>query len=203
MISHNDGDTLCVGSLDATLKLYSYPQKRLKKHVQLEENVQCMDTMWGYVFMGSSKGHLTRYSTEVNFCFASGEEKNVIVFYFQKNKREYHERISDSNVMVIKATNEGARRVLLVAFKQSPVCVRDAMSGLLMRNMDTPSSPSVYALLLEKNLLYCGASKQGIFVHNFHVIITTLAAHKSIKNLCFRMVKLFADMLLLKQQRQE
>lgn len=72
LISHKDGDTLCVGALDATLKLYSYPGKKLKKHVQLEENVQCMDTMWGYVFMGSCRGHLTRYSTEVNFSFASG-----------------------------------------------------------------------------------------------------------------------------------
>lgn len=69
LVPHKDGDTLCVGSLDSTLKLYTYPEKKLKLHVQLEAKVQCMESMWGYVFMGSDKGHLTRYSVEVSFGF--------------------------------------------------------------------------------------------------------------------------------------
>lgn len=75
---------------------------------------------------------------------------------------------------MIKATNEGARKVLLVALKQSPVCVRDAMSGLLMRRMEASFSPSVYTILLEKNLVYCGTSKHDILVHNFYVITSNL-----------------------------
>lgn len=61
-----EADTLCVGALDATLKLYNLSDRKLKQHVQLEEKVQCMESMWGYIFMGSDKGHLTRYSTDVS-----------------------------------------------------------------------------------------------------------------------------------------
>lgn len=99
------------------------------------------------------------------------------MFIFQKNKSEFHDKISDSNVLVIKATTEGTRRVLLVALKQSPVCVRDAMSGLLMRNMDTTFLPSVYTILLDRNLVYCGTSKHDILVHNFHVSSVFFVIH--------------------------
>lgn len=61
-----EGDTLIVGSLDSTLKFYSMSDKRLIRHVQLEEKVQCMEAMWGYIFTGSNKGHLTRYNCDVS-----------------------------------------------------------------------------------------------------------------------------------------
>lgn len=169
-LKNKEGDILCVGSLDATLKLYNYSDKRMKKHVQLEDKVQCMETMWGYIFMGSDKGHLTRYNAEVRLQ-NSVKCRKYKIGYLQKNRREFHQKISDSNVLVIKATMEGARRVLLVALKQSPVCVRDAMSGLLMRNMEAPFSPSVYTILLDKNYVYCGTSKHDILVYNFYVSI--------------------------------
>lgn len=69
----------------------------------------------------------------------------------------------------VKATMEGARKVVLVAVKQSPVCVRDAMSFLLLRNLMSDHVPSVYTLLLEKNLVYCATSKHDILVYNFQV----------------------------------
>lgn len=87
VFSNNEaGETLCVGSLDATLKLYSYPEKKLKKHVQLEEKVQCMEAMWGYIFMGSDRGHLTRYNSDVRLLFllTSTIIKNI---YFRKINR--------------------------------------------------------------------------------------------------------------------
>lgn len=69
IFSSKEGEILCVGSLDATLKFYTYPDKKLKKHVQLEEKVQCMELMWGYIFMGSDRGHITRYNSEVSIVF--------------------------------------------------------------------------------------------------------------------------------------
>lgn len=87
----------------------------------------------------------------------------------QDGKVEFTEKISDHNVLVVKATREGARKVLLVATRNSAVSVRDAMSGLHMRNMETPFFPTVYTLLLENNLVYCGTSQHDILVYTFEV----------------------------------
>lgn len=71
----------------------------------------------------------------------------------------------------MKATKEGARKVLLVATRNSAVSVRDAMSGLYMRSMETPFLPTVYTLILEDNLVYCGTSQHDILVYTFQVSV--------------------------------
>lgn len=71
--------------------------------------------------------------------------------------------------MVVKPTQEGARRVLLMGMKNEPVCIRDAMSGLHLRTMYHLMIPTVYSLVLENSLVYCGTQNQDILVFNFNV----------------------------------
>lgn len=71
--------------------------------------------------------------------------------------------------MAIKATLEGARRVLLVASRNTQITVRDAMSGLLMRTLDSTFNPTVYTILLENSTIYCGTSQHDILVYTFQV----------------------------------
>lgn len=80
-------------------------------------------------------------------------------------------RLSQNNILAMKASQEGARRVLLVATRNSAVTVRDAMSGLLLREMHAPIFPTVYTVLLDKNLVYCGTSQHDILVYTFDVRI--------------------------------
>lgn len=91
------------------------------------------------------------------------------MFLFQTGKIEDSVKVAESNVLVIKAAPEGARRILLVASRKAPVSIRDAMSGLLMREFDPKIFPTVYTLLLENNLVYCGTSQHDILVYTFQV----------------------------------
>lgn len=87
-------------------------------------------------------------------------------FYLQKEAEHSH-KISEQSVLMLKATQEGARKILLVASRNCPVTVRDAMSGLLLRIISTPST--VYTLLLQESVLYFGTSQHDILVYTFHV----------------------------------
>lgn len=87
---------------------------------------------------------------------------------------EFEDKYSNDSILVLKATQEGARRVLLIGSRNSPVCIRDAMTGLYMRTMEDVVSPTVYSLILEKNLLYCGTTNHDILVYSFHVSIIIL-----------------------------
>lgn len=93
----------------------------------------------------------------------------MLFLLLQADTMEYIEKISEYNVLVLKAAKEGSRKVLLVATRNAPVSVRDAMSGLYMRDMETPFLPTVYTLLLESSLVYCGTSQHDILVYTFHV----------------------------------
>jgi hypothetical protein len=88
---------------------------------------------------------------------------------FQQSKIEFEDRISRDSVLVLKAAQEGARRVLIVGTRNAPVCVRDAMSGLHLRTMNEIVSPTVYTLLLENSMVYCGTTFHDILVFRFHV----------------------------------
>ena len=74
--------------------------------------------------------------------------------------------------MVLKAAQEGARRVLLVGMRNAPVFVRDAMSGLRLRTMTESVTPTVYSLILENSMVYCGTTAHDILVYSFHVSLT-------------------------------
>lgn len=83
-------------------------------------------------------------------------------------------KIHDTIILSIKATQEGARRVVLIATRNTAITVRDAMSGLLLRTMEGALDPTVYTILLENNLVYCGTSNHNILVYTFQVIVYTL-----------------------------
>lgn len=94
----------------------------------------------------------------------------VIYFeIFQSEKVEDTIKISDTNVLVMRATQEGPRKVLVVATRNAAVSVRDALSGLLLRTLQTPFFPTVYTLLFDRNLIYCGTSQHDILVYTFEV----------------------------------
>ncbi|XP_018569149.1 putative uncharacterized protein DDB_G0282133 [Anoplophora glabripennis] len=146
--SHNT-TYMYVGSFDTTLKVYSLHNYSNIETVPLDDRIQCMECSWGYIFIGCIGGSLLRYTLK----------KKVV---------EFGDKYSHNSILVLKATQEGARRVLLIGSRNSPVCIRDAMTGLYMRTMEDVISPTVYSLILNKSLLYCGTTNHDILVYSFH-----------------------------------
>ncbi|CAH0550206.1 unnamed protein product [Brassicogethes aeneus] len=140
---------LYVGTFDSVLKIYDFKTKQLIKSEPIDDGVQCIEYRWEYIFMGGRRGFLMRYSEK-------------------KEKVEFTDQISKSNVMVLKATQEGARRILLVGSRHAPVCIRDAITGLHMRTLADHISPTVYSLLLERSLVYCGTTAHNVLVFSFN-----------------------------------
>ncbi|XP_060527967.1 uncharacterized protein LOC132702991 isoform X2 [Cylas formicarius] len=157
-----DATYMYVGSLGSDLIVYNFDNRKIVKAIAIADSVQCMDAKWGYVFVGCLRGTLLRYS-------------------LKKEKVEFEDK-SMTNIHVIKAVQEGPRYVLLVGNRNAPVCVRDALSGLYLRNFSKDEMPvTVYSLLLERNLLYCGTTCKDILVYNFHEghFVKSLDASKS------------------------
>ncbi|KAK4884305.1 hypothetical protein RN001_000576 [Aquatica leii] len=144
----NGEDFIYTGSLDSCLSIINFNSQNIIKQETLSEPVQCMETSWRYIFVGSDRGSIIRYDLNL--------EKVVDSL-----------KVSQTNILMIKASQEGPRKVLIVAMRNSPVCVRDAISGLLLRTMQTSFSPTVYTLLIDKNLIYCGTSQHDILVYTF------------------------------------
>ncbi|XP_030764768.1 uncharacterized protein LOC115889002 [Sitophilus oryzae] len=139
-----------IGSFDRVLRVYDYYNRQLLKSFALDDQVSCMDAMWGYIFMGCKAGTLVRYCIE-------------------KRKIESTEKNVGLCTMVIKATQEGPRKVLVVGYRGAPIYLRCAMSGLFLRYFSSDAiSPTVYSLILENNFLYCGTPQQSILVFSFH-----------------------------------
>lgn len=78
-------------------------------------------------------------------------------------------QFSDKSVLALKATNEGPRRVLIVASRSQPITIRDAQSGLFLRTICGQKSHTVYSLMRDHNLIYCGTSSTSILVFDFTV----------------------------------
>ena len=72
-------------------------------------------------------------------------------------------------MLALKATNEGPRRVLIVASRSQPITIRDAQSGLFLRTICGQKSHTVYSLMRNNNLIYCGTSSTSIPVFDFTV----------------------------------
>ncbi|KAJ8924001.1 hypothetical protein NQ315_006777 [Exocentrus adspersus] len=150
LIRHDENTShMYTGLFENVLKVYNSRNYSLIDSIALDDSVQCMETNWGYVFIGCVRGYLFRYSI-----------KRKII--------EYEDKFSDNSILVLKATLEGARRVLVVGSRNTAVCIRDAMTGLYMRIMENVISPTVYSLLIEKNLVYCGTTNHDILVYCFH-----------------------------------
>lgn len=76
---------------------------------------------------------------------------------------------SDKSVLALKATNEGARRILIVASRNQPITIRDAQTGLFLRTISGQKNHTVYSLMRHNNLIYCGTSSTSINVFDFTV----------------------------------
>ncbi|XP_076666683.1 uncharacterized protein LOC143368161 isoform X2 [Andrena cerasifolii] len=138
------------GSLDGTLRCYNVTTGlQIRDTADVGSPIQCMDEAWGTIFIGTKSGHVSRYHVK------SGAIKaNSIQF-------------SDKSVLALKATNEGPRRVLIVASRSQPITIRDAQSGLFLRTICGQKSHTVYSLMRDHNLIYCGTSSTSILVFDF------------------------------------
>ncbi|XP_076656802.1 uncharacterized protein LOC143361351 [Halictus rubicundus] len=138
------------GSLDGTLRCYNITTGvQLRDTADIGSPIQCMDEAWGIIFIGTKSGHVSRYHIK------SGVIKGSSI------------QFSDKSVLALKATNEGPRRVLIVASRSQPITIRDAQNGLFLRTICGQKSHTVYSLMRDHNLIYCGTSTTSILVFDF------------------------------------
>ncbi|XP_018351346.1 PREDICTED: uncharacterized protein LOC108753885 isoform X2 [Trachymyrmex septentrionalis] len=138
------------GSLDGTLRCYKIMTGALVGNpAQTKSPIQCMDQAWGMIFIGTKSGHVSRFYIE-----AGAIKEDSIPF-------------SEKSVLALKATNEGPRRILIIASRNQPINIRDALTGLLLRMISGQNNSTVYSLLRHNNLIYCGTSSTSINVFDF------------------------------------
>ncbi|XP_076637992.1 uncharacterized protein LOC143350077 isoform X2 [Colletes latitarsis] len=149
-ITDIDKEWMFSGSLDGTLRCYNVTSGlQIRDTADVGSPIQCMDEAWGIIFIGTKSGHVSRYHVK------SGVIRgNSIQF-------------SDKSVLALKATNEGPRRVLIVASRSQPITIRDAQNGLFLRTICGQKSHTVYSLMRDNNLIYCGTSTTSILVFDF------------------------------------
>lgn len=140
------------GSLDTTLRCYDIITGALDRHVAgVGSAIQCMDEAWGVIFIGTKSGHISRYDIK------SG--------CLREDKLDF----SDKPVLALKASTEGVRKVLIVASRNQPITIRDAQSGLFLRTISGQRNHTVYSLMRNDNLVYCGTSSTSLPVFDFIV----------------------------------
>ncbi|XP_050487221.1 uncharacterized protein LOC126871915 isoform X3 [Bombus huntii] len=160
------------GSLDGTLRCYNIMTGvQVRDTADIGSPIQCMDEAWGIIFIGTKSGHVSRYHIK------SGTIKgNSIQF-------------SDKSVLALKATNEGPRRVLIVASRSQPITIRDAQNGLFLRTICGQKSHTVYSLMRNNHLIYCGTSSTSILVFDFTNGEQTMQYDAGVGIVCMRLYK--------------
>ncbi|CAK9822653.1 Zinc finger protein 106 [Anthophora retusa] len=160
------------GSLDGTLRCYNIMTGvQARETADIGSPIQCMDEAWGIIFIGTKSGHVSRYHMK------SGVVKgNSIQF-------------SDKSVLALKATNEGPRRVLIVASRSQPITIRDAQSGLFLRTICGQKNHTVYSLMRDHNLIYCGTSSTSIPVFDFTNGEQTMQYDAGVGIVCMRLYR--------------
>ncbi|XP_012150310.2 uncharacterized protein LOC100881984 isoform X2 [Megachile rotundata] len=160
------------GSLDGTLRCYNITTgAQVRDTADVGSPIQCMDEAWGIIFIGTKSGHVSRYHVK------SGVIKgNSIQF-------------SDKSVLALKATNEGPRKVLIVASRSQPITIRDAQNGLFLRTICGQKSHTVYSLMRDNNLIYCGTSSTSIPVFDFTNGEQILQYDAGVGIVCMRLYK--------------
>nr|CAD7194480.1 unnamed protein product [Timema douglasi] len=147
-------------SLDTYLRSFMFRSGELVHEPQSTGSpVQCMDQNWGYVYLGTKTGEVARFNIKRS-CMVGD-----------------HLRMSQESILAIKATKEGPRKVLIIGTRSQPISIRDATNdksylewltmGLLLRSMNGNWTHTVYSLLLESSLVYCGTSTGDIPVFEF------------------------------------
>lgn len=82
------------------------------------------------------------------------------------------EKQTDSEILSLKAAQEGPRCILIVGHRNAAIDVRDAFSGWFLRQFSNDAIiPTVYSLVVHKSYVYCGTAKDNILVFSFHVSI--------------------------------
>ncbi|KAH1015186.1 uncharacterized protein LOC109532896 isoform X1 [Dendroctonus ponderosae] len=148
--SLNDFIYMYVGCLDTVLRICDFRGRKILQGIPICDEIMCMDYMWDYLFMGCRNGSLIRFSSK-------------------KFRVEFEEKNTGSDILVVKAAQEGPRRILLVGHRNAPIYVRDAMSGLCLRNFSNEAIvPTVYSIIIKGSSLYCGTAKDNILVFSFH-----------------------------------
>lgn len=138
------------GSLDGHMRCYDIATgEQMQSPIIMGSAVQCMDQAWGAIFIGTTSGHVARYHIK-----ASSLKGDKIQF-------------SNKSVLALKATNEGPRKVLIVASRNQPITIRDAFTGLFLRQISGQKNYTVYSLLRHNNLIYFGTSSTSIPVYDF------------------------------------
>ncbi|KAL2722573.1 protein 175-like isoform X2 [Vespula squamosa] len=138
------------GSLDGTLRCYNIKTGvPINNVANVGSPIQCMDQAWGIIFIGTKSGHVSRF--HIKFGVIKGDSI----------------QFSDKSVLALKATNEGPRRVLIVASRNQPITIRDAQNGLFLRTICGQKNHTVYSLMRNNNLIYCGTSSTSILVFDF------------------------------------
>ncbi|XP_072390377.1 uncharacterized protein [Diabrotica undecimpunctata] len=162
---------LFIGYYGSSLKVYNFYSTSLLCDIQIDDSIQCIDENWGYLFLGCSRSTIARYS-------------------IKKNTLEYEEIFDGYPVFALWATQEGARMVLLVGSRNSAVVIRDAMSGLHLRTMENIIAPTVYSMIMERNLVFCGTTSHNILVFDFHngKLLHTYSATNSKGIRCMKIV---------------
>ncbi|XP_011868822.1 PREDICTED: uncharacterized protein LOC105562524 isoform X2 [Vollenhovia emeryi] len=161
------------GSLDGTLRCYNITTGELVKNpAQVNSAIQCMDQAWGIIFIGTKSGHVSRFHIT-----AGAIKGNSIPF-------------SDKSVLALKATNEGPRRILIVASRNQPITIRDAQTGLFLRTISGQKNHiTVYSLLRHNNLIYCGTSGRSINVFDFTTGEQVIQYDAGVGIVCMRLHK--------------
>ncbi|XP_070160563.1 extracellular matrix-binding protein ebh isoform X2 [Polyergus mexicanus] len=158
------------GSLDGILRCYNIMTGALVKNpVQINSPIQCMDQAWGMIFIGTKSGHVSRFHIK-----ASSIKGSSIEF-------------SDKSVLALKATNEGPRRILIVASRNQPITIRDAQTGLFLRMISGQKNHTVYSLMRHNNLIYCGTSSTSINVFDFTTGEQTIQYDAGVGIVCMRL----------------
>ncbi|XP_046750634.1 uncharacterized protein LOC124413888 [Diprion similis] len=143
-------DWLFSGSLDGSLRCFDIKTSvQIRGAADVRSPIQCMDQAWGVIYLGTKSGYVFRFNIK-SHTFKSDEIK-----------------FSEEAVLALKATTEGPRRVLIAASRSQPITIRDALSGLFLRTISGNRSYTVYSLMMESNLVYCGTSSTALPVFDF------------------------------------
>ncbi|XP_034489180.1 zinc finger protein 106 [Drosophila innubila] len=137
-------------SLDGFLKKSSLENlERVMQTVYLKEPLQSIDIAWGVAFVGSRWGHIFTYNIATN------------------KVMDMPLLSTGQSIIAVKATKEGARRIIMLGCKGNFVFLHDAASGLLLRRLSIPEGLNVYSLLLIDGHVFCGTQKNEVYKFEF------------------------------------
>ena len=77
--------------------------------------------------------------------------------------------ISNRQILCMKATKEGPRKILIIGTSEGDIEIRDAIDGLLLRTIPVPEKLKIYSLVLDGGFLYYGTNGSDLTAVDFTV----------------------------------